>query len=34
MGYEKPKNGNLNAQIERYFVIKKRLILKVQRIIR
>ena len=35
MGYEKPKkNGNLNNQIERYFAIKIRLSLRMQKIIK
>ena len=34
MWYEKPKNGNLNTQIERHFVIKIRTSLKMQKIIK
>ena len=34
MAYEKPKNGNLNTQIERYFVIEIRASLKMQKIIK
>ena len=34
MGHEKPKNGNLNTQIERYFVKKITASLKMQNIIK
>ena len=34
MVYEKQKNGNLNTQIERYFVIKIRPFLKMQKTIK
>ena len=33
MGYEKAKNVNLNTQTERYFVIKIRTSLKIQKIV-
>ena len=34
MGYEKQKNGKLNTQIERYFVMKIRASLKMQKIVK